>query len=87
MKTYLPYAFLISFIFVSINLGFSINSEPVFLQEKEEVELINDQQSIDDMLEKDMPQVEEQIRGKLTLKERLAFWFIQKRIKQGHILD
>ena len=90
MKCQLKTLLVLSFSLLFFQRAYSIHSKPILNQEKSSIELINDQLPIDDMLEKDMPQIEEQIREKFTLKERFFLKFAQKnrhRIKKRKNLN
>lgn len=83
------YLLLFSFLLLLLNNGFAVHSIPKALKSgRNNIEVIKNQLSIDDLLKKDRSQIESQIGTKLKLKERLMLAVIQrnirKAIKKGH---
>ncbi len=68
---------------ISISLGFAVVTIETVAQEKDGLELVQTQLSIDDILNKDRKQIEKKIGKKLKLKERIALKVMKKRMKRA----
>lgn len=70
-------------VFCAVNIASAINSANIHSTTKTGIELVKEQLSIDDFLQKDRREIEMQIGTKLTLKERLILKILQKNISKA----